>query len=152
MNELLVYDATHKQDVKTKKCTQCKEQLPLDRFGRDSGANYLRGKCRSCEKQNAKGTTELRKQYAPPNNPDYACPICLSTAQNLIDKGYKPKWCLDHDHESGEFRGYICNLCNTGISNLKENIEVLRRATIYLEQYAIDHYNSTARQKNSIGL
>lgn len=152
MNRLFVFDTTDNSVIETKKCTQCKNNLPLDQFGRDSGANYLRGKCRQCEKQNAKGTNELRKQFSPPNNPDYKCPICLSTAQDLKDRGYKPKWCLDHNHNNGDFRGYICNLCNTGISNLKEDVEILRRAAQYLESYAIDHYDSTAKTTIQIGI
>ena len=150
MHELFTFDHSSTHYVETKKCTQCLQNLSLDCFGNDSGANYLRGKCKQCEKQNSKGTATLRKIYTPPTNPEYRCPICLLSSKDLIDKGYKPKWCLDHDHDSGVFRGYICNLCNTGISNLKENVETMRRAVAYLESHAVIHYTNTAKIYNRI--
>src|SRR5262245_54201848 len=30
--------------------------------------------------------------------------------------------CFDHCHETGEFRGWLCNLCNTGIGKLGDNL------------------------------
>ena len=55
----------------------------------------------------------------------------------MTNKGYGKRrltWCLDHNHDNGNFRGYICQLCNTGISNLQENITVLNNAISYLER------------------
>jgi len=41
---------------------------------------------------------------------------------------------LDHDHVTGAFRGWLCNLCNTAIGKLGDNIEGLMRAIRYLER------------------
>lgn len=40
---------------------------------------------------------------------------------------------LDHDHVLGNFRGWLCSNCNTGIGKLGDNIEGLRKAIAYLE-------------------
>jgi Recombination endonuclease VII len=42
---------------------------------------------------------------------------------------------LDHCHVSGEFRGWLCNKCNTGIGALGDNADALRRAVNYLQRF-----------------
>lgn len=42
--------------------------------------------------------------------------------------------CIDHDHETGKIRGILCNGCNSGIGFLKDSIENLRNAALYLER------------------
>lgn len=39
---------------------------------------------------------------------------------------------VDHDHETGVFRGLLCNKCNLGIGLLGDNVESLRAALTYL--------------------
>jgi len=41
--------------------------------------------------------------------------------------------CLDHDHTTGELRGWLCANCNTGIGMLSDDADALRRAAAYLE-------------------
>lgn len=42
--------------------------------------------------------------------------------------------CLDHDHATGAFRGWLCHSCNLGIGLLGDNADALRRALAYLER------------------
>lgn len=58
-------------------------------------------------------------------NPDERCPICLRKA-NLV---------YDHDHATGEFRGWICSFCNTGLGYFRDSIFALGRAADYLMQH-----------------
>jgi Recombination endonuclease VII len=44
--------------------------------------------------------------------------------------------CLDHDHVTGQFRGWLCHRCNAGIGLLGDNIASLRSAVAYLEKHA----------------
>ena len=39
---------------------------------------------------------------------------------------------VDHDHETGEFRGWLCNACNTGLGLLGDKKENLESAVKYL--------------------
>ena len=41
---------------------------------------------------------------------------------------------LDHCHETGAFRGWLCNQCNMGIGALGDSIEGLERAIAYLKR------------------
>ena len=40
---------------------------------------------------------------------------------------------VDHNHKTGKVRGLLCSNCNFGIGSLKDSIELLKKAIIYLE-------------------
>lgn len=40
--------------------------------------------------------------------------------------------CIDHDHATGEIRGILCNLCNTGLAKFRDNPDALNAAVVYL--------------------
>lgn len=42
---------------------------------------------------------------------------------------------LDHNHETGELRGVLCNKCNRGLGFFGDNPEKLRAAANYLDSY-----------------
>ena len=57
-----------------------------------------------------------------------SCAICNKTVGgNLF---------VDHDHKTGEVRGLLCNGCNSGLGMLKDNLDLLRSAVLYLEKYS----------------
>ena len=50
--------------------------------------------------------------------------------------GNSVRICLDHDHKTGKFRGWICHNCNTALGHAKDNIETLQGLINYLKQNA----------------
>ena len=121
--------------LNTKRCSECGMEYPKtnQHFGMASGGNYLRGTCKSCDRKNSRITKFLKEQHPKPSK-NHICPICKIDEQGILDKGYKIKWCLDHDHKTGKFRGYLCDNCNTAISKLKDSITILENAIKYLKQ------------------
>ena len=41
---------------------------------------------------------------------------------------------LDHDHTTGQIRGFLCLDCNHGLGKLRDSPELLLRALVYLRQ------------------
>lgn len=56
------------------------------------------------------------------------CPIC-----NKHQSEFARSFDIDHCHTTGKVRSLLCNLCNSGIGHLKDNITYLQRAITYLE-------------------
>jgi hypothetical protein len=116
--------------VETRTCSECREVKALTEFAMDT--TYVRSKCKSCKQRHTKQLSFLKRQHSSPPD-DYSCPVCGDTVQSQAERGYvRTSWCLDHDHESGEFRGWLCHLCNTGVSNLKEDPDIVMRMYKYL--------------------
>lgn len=71
---------------------------------------------------------QTRKKYAPRPKPEQ-CEIC-----NIFGKDLKKGLCYDHNHKTGEFRGWICMHCNFALGNVKDNIEILLAMIEYLKK------------------
>jgi hypothetical protein len=39
---------------------------------------------------------------------------------------------LDHDHKTGNFRGWLCSECNFGIGKLGDSLDGIERARLYM--------------------
>ncbi len=63
---------------------------------------------------------------------DGFCTLCGTPE---IECNYK--LCMDHDRETGIFRGWICGRCNKALGLFKDSKEVLMKAALYLENNEI---------------
>lgn len=117
-----------------KKCMRCESSKPLSCFPfntvgtaafRYGGVHYRRGDCNTCCKQTRKETSKARKNARSTKAPkDTPCEIC-NNVRPLV-------W--DHDHDSLEFRGWICEPCNRGLGLLGDTVEKVNRALAYLKK------------------
>ncbi len=64
-----------------------------------------------------------------PNYSVFECPICH---QKTIP-GITSRVVLDHNHDTGKARGWICDRCNTGIGRFRDDIKILEKAIEYLK-------------------
>jgi hypothetical protein len=102
-------------------CIYCEKQKDVSEFPKHSMyKDKLDMRCKACIKEHSALRRKLHK--VAPNKPDL-CECCKK----------KPiKWCLDHDHATDKFRGWICERCNTGLGKLGDNVDGLVNALNYL--------------------
>lgn len=96
--------AIHKGKVR------CNEAIKNDKRNRHARLSGL-----PISVQGDNGTTSLQHR---PNN----CQICFG--EGII--------CYDHNHATGEFRGWLCRSCNVGLGYFRDNAEYLASAIKYL--------------------
>lgn len=69
------------------------------------------------------------------DNEDQRCPICGRFGNPRFKNGFV----RDHDHVSGQLRGWLCSSCNSGLGLFGDDPTTIRNALRYLEHYkAID--------------
>lgn len=73
-------------------------------------------------------SSRYRIKTAPRPKPE-ACEICGS-----LGRDFKKGLCLDHNHSTGEFRGWICTRCNATIGMVRENLEILTAISDYIKK------------------
>jgi len=137
-------------NINTKTCPRCGEVKPFTKFSKDkSNSIGLACWCKQCSreadidykstpegKRKAK-TSQLKFKYNMTyeeweklfNDQKACCAIC-GTHQSKLKKAL----CVDHNHDTGIIRGLLCNRCNIGIMNLKEDAENCLNAYQYLRQ------------------
>jgi hypothetical protein len=108
-------------------CKQCNkkkgaEQFPWILRGNNSKPTLNSRTCRSCDNHNSKVLYRLKKENPKPL--DSKCACC----------GKVTKLVCDHDHNTDEFRGWLCEPCNTGIGKLGDDLNGLRMAMAYLKR------------------
>lgn len=74
-------------------------------------------------------TLEVYKELLAEQNG--VCAIC----QQPPDSIHPGRLCVDHDHETGEIRGLLCNYCNPGIGYFKNDPLRLALAAKYLQKF-----------------
>lgn len=145
------------EDIKIKKCTLCKEEKPLSSFRNRGGSqkHLFKSKCNSClykehrvwAEENKDRVYEYRKKdtwtlakrcarrgitplqlvekYEQQNNCCEICKLKIELSESAID----------HNHETGEFRGILCKQCNRALGMFKDNSQILKNAVDYLEKF-----------------
>ncbi|MBA7656263.1 hypothetical protein ES703_64183 [subsurface metagenome] len=132
-----IIDVNNTGDTFPKKiCNVCHKLLNTTEFARNQNninRSVRRPSCQECRKtlEGIKPTPEEKRKWlrTKPQNEPFNCPIC---GKRTI-AGVTSKVVLDHNHNTGKVRGWICDSCNTGIGRFKDDKELLKKAIGYLE-------------------
>lgn len=124
-------------EIELKQCAKCKQVLALENFswGLNFGIRKQRHECKVCEKHLHKVRSKLRKETPPPV-PEFCCPICLKNEEELQGIGGKGRsvWCVDHNHDTDEFNGWLCHKCNRTLGGFYDDLGILERAVTYVKK------------------
>ena len=119
-------------------CRQCTNQKNREHYSSDPKAIEKRRKreARRLEKDPmVKRRAELLRVYGITLEEWYeiydsqngVCAICKQECKT------RKSLSVDHDHETGDIRGLLCNRCNRGLGLFRDDPEVLKNATRYLQ-------------------
>ena len=134
-----------------KTCAKCGITKPFDFFYKEkrNKTDGRQGACIECKILNSanyykKNTDQIKNKVRNYNYiKDYGITIAdydkLFAKQNGFcaicgsDKGWRNyRLAVDHNHETGEVRGLLCDNCNTGLGMFKDNPSLLAKAINYL--------------------
>lgn len=128
-------------EPKEKRCKECQLILPITAFEKNqyNKGNIVvrRSECKECRRKAKRFPTApaklirkfVHKNPRPQVGDSFTCPICRRTM--IVQKNRDIN--LDHNHDTGEIRGYVCNNCNTGMGNFKDKISRLKRAIKWIK-------------------
>lgn len=110
----------------TKICSRCDVEKHITGFAiRKLSPDGRSAECKQCKceydytRRFNKSLAECKEVLAVGQ-----CEICMTT-ENLV---------IDHNHETKELRGCLCNGCNSALGLLGDSKEILLRAVLYLEE------------------
>ncbi len=139
-NDFEIIDVEKTGDGFEKKiCNVCHKLLDTELFARNqNGINnriIRRPSCKNCraEIDGVSIKPSIKKEWnkTKPNKEPFECPIC----HKRTIAGITSKIVLDHDHDTGEVRQWICDSCNTGIGRFKDDEKIILNALKYLRKF-----------------
>ncbi len=142
-------------------CNGCKTQKPLD-------AGFWKGQtlCIECSKHRQKNRwssrtpkkrleQHLKYKYSLTINElnqalesqKGGCAICEEMLPDLLVYNNRRRgYAIDHNHETGKFRGILCLKCNSMLGMARDSRELLHKAANYLDERG-SYYNVRASKK-----
>lgn len=89
-------------------------------------------RCRTDIDKRAPKTNQARamEKNRPEKGSPFRCPIC----QKRTIAGITARIVADHNHHTGNIRGFICDSCNTGLGRFKNGEDYLENAILYVKQ------------------
>ena len=121
----------------TKICNVCHILKPIADFAVNQNSKVGRTRrpsCNECRKGidgiALKSSEKKRMNEIKPEK-FFICPICKKSSIPNVTAHLV----IDHDHDTGNAREWICDSCNTGLGRFKDNIELMQETIKYLKKH-----------------
>ncbi len=143
--------------TETKICTMCGESRPLNAYRSRGGSqiHLLKSRCNTCMYQEHRRWTvenpEKVREYREKDSWTLAkrCARRGITPEQLVNRFERQECCcaickqeikisesaIDHNHQTGEFRGILCKQCNRALGMFQDNPKILQNALEYLNAF-----------------
>ena len=109
-------------DNVTKTCVDCGKLKPFSEFQNDKRGK--RNVCKKCRNHHLAVARKLKRHWLKEGKEiPTTCECCGKISDKIV---------CDHDHETLNHRGWICQSCNQGIGLLGDNILGIKKALTYL--------------------
>ena len=119
---------THSHLPAESTCRKCGQTKTIDNFsirGEGKIKNRINIDCKQCINEERRILNDIRKNA--PEMPE-VCDCCGQKPTGRLKKTL----CLDHCHETGTFRGWLCDNCNVSISRAGDTLEGVKRIYEYM--------------------
>lgn len=148
------------EDIKTqtKQCCVCLERKHFDDFynykNKSDGKSYRCKLCDDVARKKWKSSNVDKARYSMRNNnlktkygvdiewyetkfkeQGHKCAVCGITENQVTGDRSHLNFAVDHNHDTGNVRGVLCNKCNRAIGMLGDSSESLNKAVNYLQSY-----------------
>lgn len=134
--------APHPRGTEPAVCTGCRRRKPAAAFNANNKkTNGLQSRCRTCVRRAARHpdrqvrarAAKIKHKYGLSEaafeelllEQDGLCAICREVPDKQLY--------VDHCHTTGAVRGLLCQACNAGIGQLRDDPALVRNALRYLE-------------------
>ena len=148
--------------LKEKHCNGCNETKPLKgNFWKGQSLCIVCSKDRQKNRWNSRSPKKRLEQHlkykysltvnqlnAALNSQKGGCAICEEVLPDLlVYNNRKRGYAIDHNHETGEFRGILCLNCNSMLGMARDNPSILEKASVYLQERGSYHNAAVARSR-----
>ena len=132
-----------------KTCKECHGLKMADEFHKHPGSRLgLQPRCKPCssewqkahyKRQKASDPQFLEKRREANRRNRYG--LTVEEYERLTGKdeceacGSTHRLCIDHNHETGEVRGLLCNDCNIALGLLEDDLERLASLAGYIRRF-----------------
>lgn len=123
---LTVEEWKRRRDAGIYRCYCCKQWQKTEKFTKDTTRKT--GCCSTCKECSSLKATASRYKI-----PFEEAKRLRSGKEECAICGRRQKLEVDHNHDTGKVRGFLCSRCNGALGHFLDNKELLQKAIAYLE-------------------